>query len=80
MPMHKRYIRRTNRRQSRRIRGGSKFTDFFQKIGNWFKKTKVLSKVANAIGYVVPVAKNVSKGIASLGLGRKRMSYRRRVR
>ncbi len=71
--------RRVSIKRRGRIRGGSGFTDFFKKVGDWFKKTKILSKVSNAIGYVVPSAKGVSKGFASLGLGRKR-TYRKRLR
>jgi hypothetical protein len=60
------------------MRGGSKFTDFFKKVGKWFKKTKILSKVANAVGHVIPVGKKVSSGLASLGLGRGRRRITRR--
>lgn len=68
------------RRTSMRRRGGMRrkmrgrgFFDFFKKIGSWFKKNKVISRVGNALGSVgVPYASTVGNVAGAIGLGRRR--------
>ena len=51
---------------------GKGFVDFFRKVNTWFKDNKIISKVGNALGGVVPYASQIGSVAGSLGYGRKR--------
>ena len=69
---------RSYQRRARRMRGAG-FADFVKKAGKWLSKTRLLSKVAKAVSYAYPQAAGVSKGLASLGLGRRPKTRPRRA-
>ena len=65
-------------RSRRRHMRGRGFMDFMRKVGNFLKKTKVISKVGNLLGAAcVPYAGTIGKAADTLGYGRRRR-YRRR--
>ena len=53
---------------------GKGFVDFFRKVNTWFKDNKIISKVGNALGGVVPYASQIGSVAGSLGYGRKRQN------
>ena len=79
--------RRTMKKGSgrRRMRGRGKIMDFLRKAGNFLKKNKIVSRVANGLASVLPpqyagIAKSVGTAAGSIGYGRRRRRYGRGLR
>jgi len=73
------YGRRRVHRRRRTMHGGG-FMDTMRGINNFLKKSQVISKVAGALGGVIPYASNVSSIAGNLGYGRRRRVVHRRRR
>ena len=78
------YRRRTHKGHGRhrRMRGRGKVMDFLRKAGNFLKKNKIVSRVANGLASVLPpqyagIAKSVGTAAGSIGYGRHRRRHHR---